>query len=223
MSLSDPSPLIPAATVILLRDGASGPEVLMLRRNKSLKAFGGVWVFPGGRVDAADAPGADEITRARATAVRETSEETGLDISGEDFAVLSKWIPPVQEKRRFATWFFVARAPDMDVVIDDGEIHDFRWIGVKEAVELTPNAEMRIMPPTYVSLHSLMSFPDVETAIDGVHALEPELFETRFTQAEGGFMTLWPGDCAYDSLDLSMSGQKRRLFAGAEHWDYQTG
>ena len=48
---------IPAATVILLRDTPAGVETLMLRRNSKL-AFGGMWVFPGGRVDPTDHEGA---------------------------------------------------------------------------------------------------------------------------------------------------------------------
>src|SRR5689334_10571751 len=43
-----------AATLILLRDGAGGPEVLMLKRHGLSDAFGEAFVFPGGKVDAAD-------------------------------------------------------------------------------------------------------------------------------------------------------------------------
>ena len=50
----DDIPLVAAATVLLLRDNTdAGLEVLMLRRNSKI-AFGGMWVFPGGRVDADD-------------------------------------------------------------------------------------------------------------------------------------------------------------------------
>lgn len=46
----------PAATVVLARDGARGAlEVLLLRRNRSSGFVPGAWVFPGGRVDEADA------------------------------------------------------------------------------------------------------------------------------------------------------------------------
>ena len=45
----------PAATVIIVRDGVSGPEILMLRRSRRAGFFPNAWVFPGGRVDAADA------------------------------------------------------------------------------------------------------------------------------------------------------------------------
>jgi 8-oxo-dGTP pyrophosphatase MutT (NUDIX family) len=42
-----------SASVLLLREGEPGLEVLMLRRHSAM-TFGGAWVFPGGSVDAAD-------------------------------------------------------------------------------------------------------------------------------------------------------------------------
>jgi 8-oxo-dGTP pyrophosphatase MutT (NUDIX family) len=45
----------PAATVITLRDGNNGYEILMLRRNLNSDFVGGAYVFPGGRVDESDA------------------------------------------------------------------------------------------------------------------------------------------------------------------------
>lgn len=45
----------PAATIMVLRDGADGVELLMLRRSSKASFFPHAWVFPGGRVDAADA------------------------------------------------------------------------------------------------------------------------------------------------------------------------
>src|ERR1700691_1740361 len=45
----------PAATVITLRDGVNGYEILMLRRNLNSDFIGGAYVFPGGRVDETDA------------------------------------------------------------------------------------------------------------------------------------------------------------------------
>ncbi len=49
----------PAATVILMRDGAPGPEIFMVRRHERTAFMGGAWVFPGGRVDASDVGAAD--------------------------------------------------------------------------------------------------------------------------------------------------------------------
>ena len=45
----------PAATVLTLREGKNGYEILMLRRNLNSDFVGGAYVFPGGGVDPADA------------------------------------------------------------------------------------------------------------------------------------------------------------------------
>jgi 8-oxo-dGTP pyrophosphatase MutT (NUDIX family) len=91
----------PASTVILLRDTAAGPEVYLLRRQRSMAFAAGMTVFPGGRVDPADATIADswsgpppssfadrlgcsaELAAAYvAAAVRETFEECGVLLAG---------------------------------------------------------------------------------------------------------------------------------------------
>ena len=88
-----------AATVVLLRDGRDGLEAYLQRRPPGMGFAGGVWVFPGGRVDAADRDPAVEaswagpspaawaerlglaVAEARGhlvAACRETLEEAGL-------------------------------------------------------------------------------------------------------------------------------------------------
>jgi 8-oxo-dGTP pyrophosphatase MutT (NUDIX family) len=94
--MSEPVPVRDAATVVLLRDGASGIEAWLLTRHSAMVFAAGMSVFPGGRVDPADGalPFADETVfgevgrrfdvpddLARAlvgAAVRETFEETGV-------------------------------------------------------------------------------------------------------------------------------------------------
>ncbi|WP_157114527.1 hypothetical protein [Halioglobus japonicus] len=56
---AEPTELIPAATVLLLRDGADGVEKLM--RKNSRIVFRGFWVFPGGRIDPEDGSDQDAI------------------------------------------------------------------------------------------------------------------------------------------------------------------
>lgn len=50
----EPAPLRPAATILLLRDGAQGLQVLMTRRSKQASFAPGAFVFPGGGIDALD-------------------------------------------------------------------------------------------------------------------------------------------------------------------------
>jgi 8-oxo-dGTP pyrophosphatase MutT (NUDIX family) len=83
---------VPAATIIIFRNGPEGgpPEVLMTVRSRNLTFAGGMAVFPGGRVDAADfelgeafvreGDGALDVEEAahQIAAVRETLEETRL-------------------------------------------------------------------------------------------------------------------------------------------------
>ncbi len=52
--MSEPLVPRPAATVMMVRDGAQGFEVLMLMRNLNSDFVGGAYVFPGGGVDEAD-------------------------------------------------------------------------------------------------------------------------------------------------------------------------
>ena len=75
---------IPAATLIVVRERASGaPELLMVERASDMAFAGGAWVFPGGRIDEADrslagALALDEDGAARIAAIRETIEETAV-------------------------------------------------------------------------------------------------------------------------------------------------
>ncbi len=52
----------PAATVVVVRDGFGGVEAYLQRRPRTMGFAGGLWVFPGGRIDAADGdPAVDAI------------------------------------------------------------------------------------------------------------------------------------------------------------------
>src|SRR4051794_34417006 len=138
-------PAIPAATVVLVRDGAAGLETLMLKRDSRLAFAGGAWVFPGGRIDEEDFPGGARPTdgdpdpatmpeAARTAAVRGALEAAGLGVDRDSLVWFAHWTPAHSSPRRFATWFFLAPAPEGTVVIDDGEIREHEWIHPREAV-----------------------------------------------------------------------------------------
>lgn len=102
--MSDASP---AATVVILRDGAGTPELLLTERHGKLGFAGGAMVFPGGKVDAGDltiartaelAVGfdalADTDAAARIAAAREAFEEVGILLSAGpplDAATVAGW------------------------------------------------------------------------------------------------------------------------------------
>jgi 8-oxo-dGTP pyrophosphatase MutT (NUDIX family) len=71
---------IPAATLIVVRDRPDGPpELLMVERSEGMAFAAGALVFPGGRIDAADAALGSENAGAVA-AIRETIEETAVPV-----------------------------------------------------------------------------------------------------------------------------------------------
>ncbi len=72
---------LPSATLLMLRDGPGGLEVLMTTRNRGAVFAGGALVFPGGKVDPGDhslAGSADPVPIAAIAAIRETFEEAGM-------------------------------------------------------------------------------------------------------------------------------------------------
>ncbi|MDP6980687.1 MAG: NUDIX hydrolase [Myxococcota bacterium] len=214
-----------AATVILLRDtdGDGDLETLMLRRNSKI-AFGGMWVFPGGRVDDADREGLaedDELGAARRAAVREAHEESGLDISEADLAALSHWTPPPITPKRFLTWFFVAEAPESEVVIDQGEIEDHVWLSVREALDRRDQGEIELAPPTFVTLQWLAAHRSVGDAVEDARNREPEFFSTRIAVSDDGPVAMWQGDAGYEASDANVDGARHRLSMHKGVWTYE--
>lgn len=216
----DATIIVPAATVVLLRDTDAGLETLMLRKNSKI-AFGGVWVFPGGRVDDEDAPGAPAEERARVAAVREAAEEASLELNPTQLVWFSHWTPPTVEIRRYSTWFFAARAPEAEVTIDDGEITDSQWISPRNAFEKQRAKEIELVPPTWVTLHYLAHHATVDEALRGlVPADGPRHYVTQIVKGEGGMVVMWEEDAGYATKDASVAGPRHRLLMTKEGFSF---
>ena len=82
--------LIPAATVLLLRDSKDGIEVLMVKRSKK-SPFGNLYVFPGGKIDDDDCH-KDWKFHCDGHNDSKASETLGLSSNG-----LSYWIACIRE------------------------------------------------------------------------------------------------------------------------------
>ncbi len=201
---------------MLLRDAPGGVETLMLRRNSKLAFVGGAWVFPGGRIDPEDYPGGtpstepDEVAAAaRTAAVREAMEEAGLVVDPGGLVWFAHWTPGPLATRRFATWFFMARAPEGVVVVDDGEIHEHLWIRPVEAMARRDAGEIELIPPTWMTLHMLTGEPSVDAAIGTARANEPRIYVTRIARVDGGIVSIWQGDAGYDDGDAVKPGPRQ--------------
>ena len=219
---SSAPPPIPAATVVLLRDEAldtpnhSGNltelQILMLRKTSKI-SFGGMWVFPGGKLDAADYPADGDVDQAaQNAAARETMEEANLKLQPEDFISLSHWTPPPTTPKRFSTWFFVARGSAQSIKVDGGEIEDHRWINPRDALALHARGEIDLVPPTWVSLYHLSKFSTTDEACAELGAQQPRRYMTHLSKREDGVrVAMWTGDAGYDTWDADTRGATHRL------------
>ncbi|MEH6558677.1 MAG: NUDIX hydrolase [Oceanicoccus sp.] len=164
------SKIFPAATVVLVRDGESGLEVLMLRRSTAVSFARGSWVFPGGRIDKEDySLDLDDIeSAARRGAARETQEEANLTINEQSMVYFAHWTTPPSSPKRFATWFFISDvtgAGHHDVIVDGSEIVEHRWYTPQQALADRQAKLIDMMPPTFMTLEELL---DCQSAAEAV-------------------------------------------------------
>lgn len=182
-----------SASLILLRDTAEGPEVLLVQRNPEQKFMGGAWVFPGGATAPEDG---DE----RDTAIRELEEEAGIELSDDHELVrFSRWITPAQIQVRFDTHFFVAEGPeDGEPTVDGSECVDWRWLTPQGALDLHRDDELVLVFPTIKHLEQLARFRSVSDVLEHARASRVLPVEPRVLVDGGVAHVVLPGEEGYD-------------------------
>lgn len=218
------APAHPSATVILIRDVDDQIEALLLRRNSKLAFHGGAWVFPGGRIDAADYPAdaPDNTTvAARRAAVREANEEASLALDESDLIWYAHWTTPETQLRRFATWFYIAAATDDEVEVDGGEIHAHEWMQPGKALAAQKAGEIELPPPTFVTLLKLSAYGTTTEALAAISPQPPEIFVPRYHHIEGGTCSLYEEDAGYESGNVNEAGPRHRLYMIEGSWRYE--
>lgn len=130
--------LIPAATILITRDSAAGPEVFMVVRHHEIDFASGALVFPGGKVDKPDFDPAlrahirdgdaydDEDLAMRIGGIREAFEECGIllarekgasgFVSAERLRALDGWRD--RFNNRDATMLAFAEAENLEFAVD---------------------------------------------------------------------------------------------------------
>lgn len=213
----------PSATVVVIRDAQVGLELLLLQRSPRKDGRPGPWVFPGGKVEPQDTahPG-DEIEIARRTAVRETAEEAGLALPASRLVTISRWITPEMAPKRFDTWFFLGTAHrDEAVRVDGGEICDHRWLSAHDALEAHFADEMKLAPPTFVTVTWLTRYEHTDEAMDALGNAPVLTFRPRIVPGDEGACILYPGDAGYEVGDKDLPGPRHRLWSLPTGYRYE--
>jgi 8-oxo-dGTP pyrophosphatase MutT (NUDIX family) len=145
-----------AGSLVLVRRGPAGPEVLLGRRAGKHRFLPNVYAFPGGRVDSSDRSeiplkslkNINSTLRPMAmAAVRETWEETGIalgrieagrlrpDLSGLRY--LCRAITPSESPIRFHARFFLQDATGLSVTLEgSGELLDLAFRPLDAALRM---------------------------------------------------------------------------------------
>ena len=223
-----------AATVLVLRPAAAADEleVLMVRRGHKASFMANSYVFPGGRVDPADAQ-PDPALATRRCAARELSEEAGVQMGEPELAAMvyfARWITPQHEPRRFDTDFFLSALPaGQSPQVDAREVFDLQWLTPAEALRRYLAGDLNLPPPTACTLEDLQtewtqlqnqaravgSTADLAQLLRACQRRRPQAVLPKLQlDPSGGVAIVMPWDAEYPSLP-GEGEPVRELAAGA--------
>ncbi len=151
--------MIPAAVAVILRDGDEGLEALFIHRAvRAGDTWSGQIAFPGGRRDPGDA---DLL----ATAIRETAEEVGVDLSSaERLGVLDDLYPRTPVLPPVVVRPFVFALTARPTIVLSSEVQDAFWVsfralqapGVASTVRVDhPGIPRRVLPAYTLGNHTI--------------------------------------------------------------------
>ena len=202
----------------MVRPSEDAFEVFMVRRHIKSDFASDVYVFPGGKVDDADAAGASAIELKRSpnatatepacgwralylAAVRELFEESGVLLAPTaDLTLFSNWVTPPTLTKRFDTYFFLAKKPLGQEArhADLHELTDSTWITPEEALKRHRND---LFPLVYATLRHLQQLAGFDS-IDGLFAFAETNDLTPVhplpVMRNGHQEFVIPGDSGYD-------------------------
>ncbi len=192
-----PTPPRQAATVILLHGGSDTLEVLLVKRTPHARFMGGVWVFPGGAVDADEGDG-DEAHRT--AAIRELREEAGIVLEDPGALVkFSRWITPAEVRTRFDTHFFLAVLPaGQEPKVDGEECVDLGWFTPAAALEAHRDERIVLVFPTIKHLEQLQAFSSADELLAYARGREVLPIQPRIVVEGEVARVLLPGEPGYD-------------------------
>jgi 8-oxo-dGTP pyrophosphatase MutT (NUDIX family) len=116
----------------------------------------------------------------RSVSLAELLSRRGLVLRADLLRGWSRWITPVIEPRRFDARFFAAALPAGQRTRDvGGEASEVSWVRPAEAIKAGKRGEIRLFPPTAVTLSELADCGDLETVLTGPRHVAPIIPEVQ--------------------------------------------
>jgi 8-oxo-dGTP pyrophosphatase MutT (NUDIX family) len=132
----------------------------------------------------------------RSVSLAELLGRRGLVLRADLLRPWSRWITPVIEPRRFDTRFFAAALPAGQRTRDvGGEASEVAWVAPGEAIQAGKRGEIRLFPPTAVTLSELANCGDLDTVLTGPRQVVPIIPEVQ--EREGAVWLTVPGLSEY--------------------------
>jgi 8-oxo-dGTP pyrophosphatase MutT (NUDIX family) len=130
---------------------------------------------------------ADRVAlESRELAMSDFCERRGLVLRSDLLGVWAGWQTPVFEPRRFRTWFFVAVLPEGQRTRDvSSESSSVTWRAALEAVQAVEDAEIMMMPPTYLTCLEIGQHPDPAAVLAASADRSVDMFTPEVTGDEG--------------------------------------
>ncbi len=204
-----------ASTIQIIREvpNGRGIEVLLLRRNKQLEFASGFWVYPGGKIENHELHNRPELQAARIAGTRETMEEAQLTINEDALQFCIHWTTPVNENKRFATYFFHTKVDyhDSEVRVDDSEILEHKWMSPQNALHALKSKEIILLPPTYITLQRIIDCRNYQDVIAEWKRSEPAFVNPIIGMDQFTVHCMYQGDAGYENGDFSLQGARHRL------------
>ncbi len=154
------------------------------------------------------------------------AEKENLRIQPDQLVPIARWITPKMEKRRFDTRFFLA-APEVcpDPSPDGQEMVSGAWMAPEKALDRHEKGEIFLMPPTFMTLASLLPFSLAQEAVKGlalgdIRPVFPHAFD-----ADGDFGIMLPHDREYPDTthkQPEIKGTPSRLVLKNGVWEPRT-
>ena len=132
----------------------------------------------------------------RSISLAELLARRGLVLRSDLLRPWARWITPVVEPRRFDTRFFAAALPLGQRTRDvGGEAAEVAWIRPADALAASRRGEIRLFPPTAVSLSELAECGNLDSVLTGPRHVAPIIPEVH--EREGAVWLTVPGLTEY--------------------------